>query len=80
MAVERYEAKYRPIAKEETSTSIRIVPANELLNRDLNPREVALAEGRVLIPSPAFNRYSSPSMPCSTIEADWRCTIYATGP
>ena len=42
MAVERYEAKYRPIAKEETSTSIRIVPANELLNRDLNPRDVVL--------------------------------------
>ena len=42
MAVERYVAKYRPIAKEETSTSIRIVPANELLNRDLNPRDVVL--------------------------------------
>lgn len=42
MAVERYVAKYRPIAKEETSTSIRIVPANELLNRDLNPKEVVL--------------------------------------
>ena len=42
MAVERYETKYRPIAKEETSTSIRIVLANKLLNRDLNPREVVL--------------------------------------
>ena len=31
------------------------VLANELLNRYLSPREVALAEGRVLIPSPAFN-------------------------
>ena len=31
------------------------VLANELLNRYLSPREVALAEGRILIPSPAFN-------------------------
>lgn len=42
MAVERYETKYRPIAKEETATSIRIVLANKLLNQDLNPREVVL--------------------------------------
>lgn len=31
------------------------VLANELLTRDFSPREVALAVGRVLVPSPAFN-------------------------
>lgn len=31
------------------------VLANELLTRDFNPREIALTEGQVLVPSPAFN-------------------------